>query len=274
MWKWNGKICRKVLLLLAVNVSTLALAHAESSEREADDLGLEKIIGGTDVPASDSIATSTVLLVGKLREGQYICTGSLIAPDIIVTAAHCVTAPAADMRVVFALAVGPNNKPDPSRVFPVAGYTPNPNYKGEHFQGSDMGDIAVIRIKRPLPNGYAPAALLPPTANLSAGQNAVLAGFGITSAATQAGAGTLRRTSALIQGPAGKTEVVVDESHQHGSCSGDSGGPAFVQVDGKLVLWGVTSRGDVDCSRQGVYTRIGAYTDWLASASAELRSQP
>ena len=47
------------------------------------------IIGGTEVPAGDPVAASTVIIVGTESAGSFLCTGSIIAPDMIVTAGHC-----------------------------------------------------------------------------------------------------------------------------------------------------------------------------------------
>ena len=57
------------------------------------------IIGGTIVDASDPVASTTVLVT----DGNYICTGSIIDTDLVVTAAHCVAAPAENLKIVFAL---------------------------------------------------------------------------------------------------------------------------------------------------------------------------
>jgi secreted trypsin-like serine protease len=53
------------------------------------------------------------------------------------------------------------------------------------------------------------------------------------------------------------------------SCNGDSGGPAYVQVDGEWHLAGATSRATASslrpCGDGGIYTRIDAYEEWIRS---------
>ncbi|XP_037777552.1 proclotting enzyme-like [Penaeus monodon] len=49
------------------------------------------------------------------------------------------------------------------------------------------------------------------------------------------------------------------------TCSGDSGGPLAVQVDGKYVLLGITSYGH-GCATPGVpgvYTRVSSFIPWI-----------
>ncbi|MBC7371972.1 MAG: hypothetical protein H7326_10425 [Bdellovibrionaceae bacterium] len=47
------------------------------------------IFGGYDVSATDPIAKSTAFLKGKFLHASFTCTRTLIAPDLVVTAGHC-----------------------------------------------------------------------------------------------------------------------------------------------------------------------------------------
>ena len=51
------------------------------------------------------------------------------------------------------------------------------------------------------------------------------------------------------------------------SCNGDSGGPAYVEVDGEVQLAGATSRATKNftqpCGDGGIYTRVDRYVDWI-----------
>jgi secreted trypsin-like serine protease len=233
----------------------------------------EFIIGGTAVTASDPVASTTVLVT----DGNYICTGSIIDQDLVVTAAHCVAAPAENLRIVFALDL--NGTIDKSMVLPITGYLANPGWQGEASQGVDQHDIAIIRLNGAIPAGYKPATLLSSQASaaLAKGDVTELAGYGITNAQTQDGAGLLREVGVKILKQLGSTEVVLDQRSGKGACHGDSGGPAFVSVGGQPQLWGVTNRGypdnaPDDCRHYAVYTRIEAYASWISQAAAQLRT--
>ena len=65
----------------------------------------------------------------------------------------------------------------------------------------------------------------------------------------------------------------MDQTGGVGSCSGDSGGPAFLKVNGQELLWGVTSRGDQTCAQVGIYTMISPYMSFIKGAEQSLRSQ-
>ena len=221
------------------------------------------IIGGTDVQPGDPIAATTVLIVGEIPASQatvnmtrkpkpkptqptdpnmeeYICTGSILADDIVVTAAHCVVAEPSNIRIVFATNI---DNLQQSQVAPIDAYIANPKWQGDASTGVDQGDIALIHLAQPLPDGYHPATLLPTSGELSRDEDTVLAGYGIADAGTQDGAGTLREATVQVIGELGQTEEVLDQSHGTGACHGDSGGPAFIQDDeGGLLLWGLTNR--------------------------------
>jgi hypothetical protein len=175
------------------------------------------------------------------------------------------------LKVVFG--VHGNDPMAESRM--VVGYEVHPGWSRD-IQHSDAHDIAVIRIREGVPQGFGPATLPNRRLVLSRGTHVVLAGYGVTDGIHPAFSttGTLREVSVDVFGPYGATEVLVDESHQKASCGGDSGGPAFVEVNGALVLWGLTSRGDTSCSTEGVYTRVDSYFDFLNWAINRLHQLP
>src|SRR6185437_2455079 len=219
------------------------------------------IVGGTLVSPNDPVAATTVLVT----DGNFICTGSLIDTDMVVTAAHCTAAQVSDLRIVFATDI---NKLNQSEVRAITGLQANPGWQGENSTGADQHDIALMRIDGSLPAGYHPANLLSASDSsaLRKGETAVLAGYGITDAQSQDGAGVLRKVDVKISKQLGKTEVILDQRDGKGACHGDSGGPAFT-ADGQL--WGVTNRGypdnaPDDCVHYAVYTRIQAYASWIA----------
>ncbi len=239
------------------------------------------IIGGIDVSERDPDAVSTVGLLERSPEGVAMCTASILAPDILVTAAHCVTETlgnATDPSNVL-IAFGNDLNGNAVDIHRVTGVMASPKWKGLASRGKDQGDIAVVRFSGGLPTGYRAAKLLPARTPLRARSSVVLMGYGVNQMNSQggSGAGVLRKVDALIDSPTfGKTEVLLDQRNGKGACHGDSGGPAFIRdQNGSLLLWGVTNRADpedaADCSEGSVYTRITAYSSFINDAVRKLR---
>jgi secreted trypsin-like serine protease len=267
---------RKPVLIFSALVLSLSaqLAHAGTESTN--------IIGGTTVSSGSTDGASTVALVITVTKGQAICTGSLLAADIIVTAAHCVTSdtggtvPAKNIAIVF----GQDIRASSRIVVRASGVMKNSKYN-PRSGGNDQNDIAIINFAGGLPSGYQKATLLSSKSSIATGSSAVLIGYGVnTMAAGGSGEGILREVTVQVaDGNFARTEILLDQRNQKGACHGDSGGPAFARdSSGQLLLWGVTNRGNPDtapddCAHYSVYTRISAQAAFVNSASRNLRSK-
>ncbi len=232
------------------------------------------IIGGAPVVAESAEAKVEVLLL-DLSEGG-LCTGTIIAPDAIVTAAHCLNPDAngenaeKTLIVGFGLDMSDTDHMTPAKVRLARRH---PSYKGESAAvpgqpNVDQNDIAIVLLDKPIPAGFAVAKLVSAEHALVAGEKAVLTGYGLTHAPSEdpmgESTGVLHRAEAKILVPNfGTSEVVLDESHGQGTCSGDSGGGAFVMENNELRLFGVTSRGPNSCDSVGIYTKVSAHLEFL-----------
>jgi secreted trypsin-like serine protease len=257
-----------ILPVLALATS-LAFAGNESVE----------IVGGTNIGNTNPDGASTVAIVIDLGKGQAICTGSILATDIIVTAAHCVkgldgkTVAPQQLTLVFGLDIRASNR----LLVRATGVVANPQYNPS--ASKDANDIAIIRFITGLPPGYIKATLLPSATKIPNGAPAVLIGYGVNTMANGgSGEGILREANVTIaNGAFAKTEVLVDQRNGKGACHGDSGGPAFARSGTQLLLWGVTNRGNPDnapddCTHYSVYTRITAQSAFINSAARALRT--
>lgn len=267
------------------------------------------IIGGELVPEKAELSYSIVGIYDI--EVQGICTGSLIGPNLVLTAAHCINENPSKMKIIFHTnldkIIGTKNQllthfyqrnATDSKVNPL--YLDPANEDKE----SDVGDIAIIKFEGTLPEGYHPAELLSDDSILKRGTDITIAGFGVSNVYTEkidpkkvkdlqdaieygeiycydeeltdcvsvemGGTSELRQTHTLISSVQ-ETEFRLDESTGHGTCAGDSGGPAYVQVEGKLLLTGVTSRGSALCDNVGVYTNITPYKEWINLTAPTLK---
>lgn len=242
------------------------------------------IIGGDLVSSDDQEAKTTVALLTITPQGVGTCTASIIAKDLLVTAAHCVTDEfgrvyvGQRLRIVFNKSI--EDGIDGNRVS-VAARVPA-GWKGMFSSGKDQSDIAVVHFKGGLPNGFKPAVLLPASRPLQNGQTVTLAGYGVTQMDPSGGSGSgiLRKVDVKISNAKfAKTEVLLDQRQGRGACHGDSGGPAEIVRNGVKYLWGVTNRGypetgPDDCAQFSIYTRITAHQSFINTAAAQLRALP
>jgi len=237
---------------VAVLMAVIALVSGGSTA--------DAIVGGTPARISD---TPWVVAV-TTTDGQLICGGALVAPDKVVTAAHCVT-----LKGV----VGKNLRaPEQLRV--VAGRTDlrlqsegveaavasvwrHPEYR-EVVQGDD---VAVLTLGRALPYRTIPLG--------EAGDEGVVLGYGRT-AENAPPAMTLRKVTVPIlsdqeceqKEPAFRPGPMLCAGRGgRDACTGDSGGPLVVR--GRLA--GVVSfgRGCARPDEPGVYTRLAHYRSAL-----------
>lgn len=264
----------KAVLLIASLFLVVACAPQNFQEQTVHPTDSSQIVGGDKVESSSNIGRSTVgIYESKIG---YICSGTLIAKNLILTAAHCVDPKAKDLVVIFAPEM---KKAGKEQIRRVTGQVVHDGYTGE-VQSKDTNDIAVLRFEGEAPAGYQVAPMLFDSGYLNNNVRTIVAGYGLNwTILLSKGAGTLRTAKLSIEDVNfSRTEVMLGQSVRRGICSGDSGGPAYLELNGRLHVWGVASRGDSlpglltpKCMLFSVFTRVDAHQDFIAKAVAELR---
>ena len=208
-----------------------------------------------------------VLAVGTDGQAFQICSGTLISPTVFLGVAHCALyfsdflAPEGfKLYMSFRNPVPIAELTDVNTLIPVTQFIPNPKYVQANdthpfnpHQGSDPGDLAVIILPLNVTQGITPATL--PTLGLLdelAVKNAL---HGVLF--TGVGYGSVDRFgnqsnpiprmfafSAFGALEPGFLQLSINPNlNNGGACFGDSGGPDFLPVNGKLILMAVSSVG-------------------------------
>ncbi len=276
---WGDLRERTLALVFACTIlAALALPAAAAAEPTAQ----ASIVGGR----AGSIAEFPFLSFIEAREGKhgFACTGSVVAPRVVLTAAHCVEdldrgglTPAKQ----YALATGVTS-PEEAQAENIFHVTEAHVFPG-FDPGTIHGDAGVLILDRPT---TAPALALAgsgDSALYAGGATVQLAGWGLTGPKANEEPSGLRTTSMVVEAPAfckAKTHGYFSPfsptaqmctldlpSKKSGGCFGDSGGPTIGQrTDGTLVELGIISTGGDACStkRPNVMTRTNLVSSWVA----------
>jgi secreted trypsin-like serine protease len=275
----------RTLALLAAALILVPAASAAAANKAP------LIVGGT--AAASGAWPSIAFLQGRYSDGsghahEFDCTGSVVAPQWIVTAGHCAFGNPGQSPDSMNATLGVTDYTDPNaQVIAVDQFVPDPSYDPGHL----VDDVALLHLQQAT---SVPAIPIATSATASAGgyvsdanvPNA--AGWGAVNEAGTQFTTDLQQAylqiqsaqdcSALVSGFDAGTQTCAGTPGSTTACFGDSGGP-LVMFDASThqpVLWGVTSYrpepgGDTaQCSVAvpTVYTSLPAFAGFLNSTIA------
>jgi MYXO-CTERM domain-containing protein len=278
----------------------LALLAGSACAPELEGGRFERgIINGTPCTAQQHPSAVALLVEGTYSDPStpavpYLglqCSGTLIAPDTVLTAAHCIEGPdpwaTTGVTVVAATYVSftPNLAaltafdPDgplpalPSDAIEARGLVPHPTYRSDMYLTwagglGDLYDIGLVFLETPV-TGVQPAVVVTKTeaTQLAVGKAVEIAGWGLS--ALYSGAGQKVCATSFINELSGREMQIGDWLDSARKCYGDSGGPSYMAVqtlsEPKLRLVGVTSHlyDETLCATGGVDTRVDAWLQWI-----------
>lgn len=208
-----------------------------------------KIYYGTTQPSHVPLTAGQTLAIGTFGW----CTGTLIAPDWVLSASHC------DLSPGDWFCMG-HHPADPDVCIEVVDVHDNP-----------WADQTVVRLAtdaRERLEDVEPIPLMSEDLDMSwIGRTVEAAGYG----AQETGASGVREFTAEPVSGLSHYMVSIDGEGKHGACFGDSGGPVMVvQSDGTVRVAGDLAEGDESCVGIDYYTRVDVFRDWLAETMGGL----
>jgi trypsin len=273
-------ICALVVLFVPAAASAAPTAQAS-------------IVGGHPV----SIEEFPSLAYIEAVEGRSVfsCTGTVVAPRVILTAAHCVesiekgtiTPPS---RYALTTSIVDPRRAGPDNIFHVVANHVFPGFD----PGVVHGDAAILVLDRPTTAPSIPLAGASDAALYEGGAEAQLTGWGLTRGNAKQAPPHLRATTTVVKPasfckqkiapfykpflPTAQTCVLAAD-RASGGCFGDSGGPTIgKRADGSPVQLGITSTGGPECSPRvpTVLTRVDFVSTWVSEwiAAVETGSPP
>ncbi len=245
-------------IVFAIFIIALSRARA--------DAGPAPIVGGMGAHSKDW--PDVVAVLGK----SGMCTGTLVAPDVVLTAGHCIaTEPLVVVTHADSLEPGA-----PGEDIAVKWSRAYPNWQ-DRF---DVGVVVLQRMARTKPRAIATACYA--NQRLGAGAPVTIVGYGLIAPDASDANTRLHQARIPVTDPfcehapgciqsAGPKGEFAAGGRGTDACYGDSGGPAYLESPDGFALAGVTSRAlnvpGLPCGNGGIYTRADKVVAWIQSVT-------
>jgi secreted trypsin-like serine protease len=228
---------------------------------------------GNAPPASGFAARAIVMVVDPRGD---LCTGTALARDLVLTAAHCVAAKRAYSVKTF----------QTGAAIAVRAVAVHPRFDMASYATSRAtADVALLKLEAPLQDIVAPATLAP-ARRVAVGETLTVAGFGVTVNGTARGLGQPRMATLTVTGKPGSLQIRLFDIATRGkrgglgACTGDSGAPAFdssagadTQAAGRIVgvvSWSTAPNDEEGCGGLTGVTPLMLYLPWIMSETRKL----
>lgn len=282
---------RLTLLPLALVLSTAAVAcggTAELDKKEVTGTQASAVQGGRlDTSAGDTFAVGVATRMGG------VCSGTLIAPNLVLTARHCVIPPDGTEAVTcadkFPKSIAPSGLyvTTDANLFRTKNFYPAAEIITPTNDGFCGNDIALIILEKSIPADQAkpvtPAVQFSLADATKVGDKIAAIGFGVTGPSnSDSGQRRIRENISVTCVPGDKRyscddaiTIDIDDKAEFVTegwvCSGDSGGGAFEQKSytlGETIVLGTLSRGPqtADKCLAAIYTRTDAHAKMIIDA--------
>jgi hypothetical protein len=286
----SASFCRAFLAVVGLALFTPLTAACGSADANANENDTSSDIQGgvadTDVTHAFSVGIATM--------AGAVCSGTLIAPNLVLTARHCVEAGGGPELVTCADRFSGKNVAAPTLYVTTA---PRFHDATKFYIAKEIttpaalefcgNDIALVTLQENIPAGEAVPAtpvIFPMTDRTKIGATVTAMGYGITSPdAKDSGARRIRQDIGLICVAGDPSHTCTDRYAamidlerefvtQGYVCAGDSGGGAFDQaslISGEAYVLGALSRGPETATAclAAIYSRTDAHARMIVTVA-------
>ena len=225
-------------------------------------------ITGRAPPAALWAARPIVMVIDQNGD---LCTGTALARDLVLTAAHCLMRPLRYTVKEFQTGLS----------VAVRAIARHPHFNPQAYAASRAtADLALIKLAAPLPDIVVPAGLAA-ARRAKVGETLTIAGFGTVADHSARGLGVPRMATLVVTGRPGSLQIRLtdraarDSSAGLGACTGDSGAPAY-DGQGPLVIgvvsWTTAPHDEEGCGGLTGLTPLLRYRGWIVETAKKFNS--
>ncbi len=232
---------------------------------------INEIVNGTET--NYTTWKGVVALYWSSGYGGNICTATLIDPQVLLTAGHCVYLPSEGINAVsnpgnMSVFGGPDISGYNKVSYPgVAQVIKHSDWNG-NINDQNAVDLALIKLTSPITTVETYGVRQAPAVTVNT--TGTIVGYGLASSNQPNSSGVHRMGNTTVLN---LYQRVMELGNPSGTCQGDSGGPFFTQQGGKWVVTGVTSYGTYSTCQAnggGWDVNVLTYRSWIDQTMQQL----